>query len=353
MRRQLPVGDSPVWSYPDPAFQLSILCQSDDHLPWFYSNFIQLHVHFRQRLSFYSPPPTNDCAYSSLNCPFLNHAVLAPELLPLLSNKDVVEFLIRCISARNYVRLWVDYFYLSPLPGYQERHFSHPVLIFGFDDRKRNMDILCYDSSGAFGRHEVGFEEILAAGCASPPTETVIYKVHNGHHPIPSYVFDAQAVSEQMSDYILSADTSARHRMVENGEHKIWGLEVYDWMVRGIDAIRENPALAGVSPGPDVPAHPGINCFRLLWEHKKIMLARIRFMHEKRGMRNIVKYYEVYHEVEQKTNKIRLTMLRYLFHGRERSLQKVTSWLRETATLEREILEGLLDDLLRQLSVES
>ena len=55
MEKLLPLQDPPIRAYYHHAIPLSILATREDHLPWLYSNYIQLHSWEQTKVDFYEP----------------------------------------------------------------------------------------------------------------------------------------------------------------------------------------------------------------------------------------------------------------------------------------------------------
>ena len=72
-----------------------------------------------------------------------------------------------------------------------------------------------------------------------------------------------------MSDYVNSEDSTVRFRVIKDYGN-VWGIGVYDWLTEQISDLSRRSEL-GLSDNL-------INSFRILWEHKKCMVARIQYM---------------------------------------------------------------------------
>ena len=336
MRIALATAEPPIWAQNVYSFPLSILASSEDYLPWFHSHFIQLCVPGPpQGIFFYQPWLTS--IDDLLPCPLLKVATLDQQLATNLCRSDVVRFLIDCLQADYYVKLQVDYFHLPPLSGYKRRHFTHPVLICGCDTDEQSFQIRCYDSRGRFAAHRVGFREITEAqNIAEAKQPTILYKYHKAPGPAFHFEFDLDLVVQFMSDYVGSSNSTARFRIIKD-YGSVWGVGVYDWLTEQIsDLRRQSESRLG---------DHFRNSFRLLWEHKKVMVARIQYMCAQGYLREETASCNLFAEIERKMNRVRLVMLRWEIERPAGTLERIESWIREIAELESAVLRATLKQL--------
>ena len=342
-QKTLATAEPPVWGTVVYSFRLSILASRDDCLPWFYSNFIQLCVPDPPpEISFYEPWLTS--IEDLLPCPLLKVATLDQELATNLCRSDIVGFLIDCLQAGYCVKLEVDYFYLPPLGGYKQSHHIHPILVFGYDTDEQSIQIRCYDSRGQFAAHRVRFVRSEMPTLLLPKqndrrsyTNTTNQRSHKFH-----FSFDPDLVVQFMSDYVNSEDSTVRFRVIKDYGN-VWGVGVYDWLTEQISDLSRRSEL-GLSDNM-------INSFRILWEHKKCMVARIQYMCKHGYLPEENVSCDVFTEIERKTNQVRLVMLRWSFKRHLGTLERVMLWIREIAELEYRVLGATLNQIRSPSSV--
>lgn len=155
----LPLCIPEIYGFLHHAHKLAIILENEKHLPWFYSNYIQLYTAEyldEFKLDFYSfdgkyarHPGINENWYEKGF--FLN------------MHSEIIPFIIGCITNGRYVEILMDEFYLSCKPAYQSWHLSHQSLIYGYDKDKERFLILGFNRAGDFGEIEVSFSEIEKA----------------------------------------------------------------------------------------------------------------------------------------------------------------------------------------------
>ncbi len=325
-------------------YPLSILATHEDYLPWFYSNYIQLYHWQGGEIKFYVHPFTysphmRDAYFST--CPWLDTQVLDQQIVTRM-HQDIAPFILDCIDRDCYVQLDVDYFYIPDRAEYHNRHFLHEVLISGYDTQEEIFEITGFNQRGSYATSPIKFTELEQA-LSTPPErfmdnmadrpKAILYKYMEGER----YDFDLEPVIEQLKDYLYSKDTSARFRMLANpiDVPVMWGMKVYEYLIKSCESLINSPNAV------DFPVIP----LRIVWEHKKSMLARIRYMEDCGYLKPSHPFSKNYAVVEKEVNSMRLIMLRWMSTRRASSLKKIVEMLRETAEAEYQVLESMVDTL--------
>lgn len=354
MQRTLPLHSPPIRSYLFHAYPLSILAQADAYLPWLYSTHIQLFNFSGEELKFYTHPFCTRHEVRHLyfsTCPFLDVQTIDRQVLGL-GSADLVPWIISCIDRGYYVQTDVDFFYLPNRPHYQRHHFIHEVLVSGYDTEKRMLVLSGFDEQGGYEVSRVPFDVVeracsftreghiqqeLQAGRPLPPwffqamedrPRVFLYK----YLPDSLYAFDPCAVAEQLADYLAAADTSLRYRLLAAPrDGGFWGTAIYPFLQREL----KNPV-----------AYRDIS-WRILWEHKTCMQARLQYM-EKHDYLDPVEQLGVrFSAVERKTRSLRLVLLRWKTHQRPDTLTRASGMLAALAAEEQPLLERVLAALNR------
>ena len=109
------------------VFPLTILAQNDAYLPWFYSQYIQVHCPFdltKGRFDFYRP-------LDAVCVPDLSHLQVPREMM---APWGVISMVRDCIDRDTYVWSRIDSYYISRLRAFQSHHVGFEMLIYGYDD---------------------------------------------------------------------------------------------------------------------------------------------------------------------------------------------------------------------------
>lgn len=354
MQCTLPLHPPPIRSYLFNTYPLSILAQADAYLPWLYSTYIQLFNFPAEELKFYTQPFSTRHEVRHVyfsTCPFLDVQTIDRQVLGL-ETADFVSWIVSCIDRGYYVQTDVDFFYLPNRPHYQRHHFIHEVLVSGYDTEDRTLVLSGFDEQGGYAISHVPFDAVeqassftreghiqqaSQAGRPLPPwflqamedrPRVFLYK----YLPDPLYPFDPCAVAEQLADYLSASDTSLRYRLLAAArEGAVWGTVIYPFLQREL----KNPA-----------AYRDIS-WRILWEHKTCMQARLQYMEEQGYLDPAEQLGGRFGSVERKTRSLRWVLLRWKTHQRPDTLTQAGRMLAALAAEEHPLLERVLEVLNR------
>ncbi len=65
-------------------------------------------------------------------------------------NININQVITHSLMRDNYMVCHLDEFYVPSRPSYQKEHYFHENMIYGFDNNKKEYDILGYDHKGVF-----------------------------------------------------------------------------------------------------------------------------------------------------------------------------------------------------------
>ncbi len=354
MQHTLPLHPPPIRSYLFHAYPLSILAQADTYLPWLYSTHIQLFNFPGEELKFYTHPFCTRHEVRHLyfsTCPFLDVQTVDRHLLGL-ATADIISWIVSCIDRGYYVQTDVDFFYLPNRPHYQRHHFIHEVLVSGYDTEERTLLLSGFDQQGGYAISRVPF--VVMERACSFTREGHMQQVSQAGRPLPAwflssmedrprvflykylpdqwYTFDPCAVAEQLADYLFAADTAQRYRLLAAPrEGGFWGRDVYVFLRREL----EDPA-----------AYRDIS-WRILWEHKTGMQARLQYMEARGYLDPAAQLGLRFGAIERKTRSLRLVLLRWKTHQRPDTLTRASEMLDALAAEEQPLLEHVLEILNR------
>ena len=336
MKKILPIATPPVIGYLHHAYPLSILANWMAYLPWFHSNYIQLHCpqnfqnasHNRTaKFNFYRRPDQRISFSPHLKVQFLERDLI------FKTSKDIMPFLIACIDKSYYVQPTVDEYFLPDSPAYQKRHFVHETLIYGYDNQ--TFCGIGYNKYGDYAAYHVGFSELKQA---------IMHADLTGHYdpdglrlfkydPHVQYDFDIHLVREQLTDFLYARNTSERFRMVANPSDGAYGFATYPRLKSYVESFLVPPFSFDIRP------------VHILWEHKKCMFSRLKYM-ETRGYLKVKDRFSVqYDELTQKIGMLRMMLLKFKKTRHEALIHRVLSNLDEIADMEQSLLQDLLKKL--------
>ncbi len=323
----------PVIGYLHHAYPLSILANEEAYLPWFHSNYIQLYCppNFQNpssnrtmKFNFYRRPDQR-VSFS----PYLKVQLLDRDLI-FKSPTDILPFIVACIDKGYYIQPTVDEYFLPDSAAYQKRHLVHETLIYGYD--KQTFVGIGYNKNGDYASYHIMFSELEQA---------IVHADLTGHYDPDGlrlfkydsqakYDFDIYLVREQFTDLLLARNTSYRFRMVANPSDGAYGLATYSCLRSYIESFLYSPFSFDIRP-----AH-------ILWEHKKCMVNRLKYMEGYGYLKSEYRFSVQYEELARKTGMLRMMLLKFKITHSAVLLHRVLSILDDIAEEEKNLLQNLV-----------
>jgi len=257
-QRILPLRPAPVTSYLHHAYPLSIFPQEKDFAAWFFSRFIQL------RMSEPYDPELDSFNFYHLNMygwPWLVKERLNKSLFGRL-RMPFSKFVTECIDDGCYVYAYLNERYIPNRPAYRLRDYTHDTLLHGY----RNNEFLLSGFTGdrTYNQTVAAMEELDRAYLQSD-SEVLHHQDIHILRPYGAweYSFMLPAITQQLSDYLQSTNTSLNHADVEPPIYGSFGIAAMGSLY---EQLLTSPEIANTRN------------LHLLWEHKKIMLERLSFL---------------------------------------------------------------------------
>lgn len=341
MKKKIPVQEPPVTSYMFYMYPLSIMCPHVAFTPWICSNYIQLYHYNDRDLKFYvspfSPKGGKKNSYY-VACPFLEIQNLEQSMITR-TRDDIIQFVIASLDEDWHVQLDVDYFYLPSTAPYRKFHFLHEVLVSGYDDNNETFDISGYDRSWKYHVATITFSDLFEAVSAVDKTlndnaypvdqsdespKVILYRSDNDKE----YEIDIGQMYESLSDYLESVNTAEKYRMLWVPQEKgLWGVSVYSYLTESLDQGRNLETLT-------IP-------LRVLWEHKKVMAERIRYLEGQGYIDPDNRIFEEYAETTRMANHARWLLLKCVRKPKASLVRKASDTLSDIVEREYRILSNL------------
>lgn len=277
MKKELPLGVSPIICYPNYADIFSILdAYSKDYKVWIYNYFIQLTVPdnhiLGHRLDFSTPRLLE-------SLPWLNAERLERQFSVDLCGGSYTDFIISAIKHGKYVFTLLDTYYNKSYPSFGKEHFLHEHLIYGYDEESREFLFADNIHNGKYGYGYVDFDAVEKANLSIAQREmtdwydgTYLLSYRRSYdygmctfrnyyrHP-----FSFSLALGLAEDYLTEKPTEKRWTLpnslvgqdVETSE-KCWGLGIYRYLTEYLQLIAEGKYIE-------------MRTFYTLYEHKKIL----------------------------------------------------------------------------------
>ncbi|GFN29884.1 hypothetical protein [Paenibacillus xylaniclasticus] len=336
----LPLGETPINSFHHHAFPLLISALHPYFNDWFNCNYIQLYSKKSESESF----AVNYYEFDRLGMktPFIAECYTKRSIISKYVNP--VQFVKDSISNNQYVMTFLDEYYLPDRWAYQKIHFIHDTLIYGFDDERGVVHIAGFDATRTFTFTEVDMRDFEQAYSTTEQGVGPIVIHADGIHSYElkldrTYTFDLSIIIEMMEDYLYSRNTSERFRMYYDPVDHIYGLNTYDSV---IDYLTNS--------GNEMI---DTKVLHVIYEHKKTMTSRLRYLQEEKGIAVDPWVIEQYSLIEELSFKTRASALKYEITMSPSLLSKMVDELRKMREMEQAVLERLIPQLKQQLPKSS
>jgi len=343
--RKLPFTIPDVYGFLGHAYVLGILQNYEECKPWIYTHYNQLYISKdyigigEYRLDFF---PNLMVLFS--NVPWLQYRQTNKTLLADLG-VDFHAFLQRHIDEGYYCSTYVDEYYIPNSISNGVHHFSHDLMVYGYDLNRQIYNIAIFDKNRQFSFQEVTFENFGLAYYKDTGQKGVSLcrkvepREYGGSRygaQLGKFDLELQTLLDSMSDYLHSVNTSKRLRFYYQSIEGFYGLDVYEGLQEGFRLTAEGSINLDVRP------------LHILWEHKKMMTARIRYLQEQGALSEDSNALEGYTRLEGEAMVLRNMLLKYFYSRNNATLGDIVTRLGHMKAAEEQVLGELVEELCRR-----
>lgn len=333
-RKKLLIKETPLNGYMEDAFALSVAISRECSYEWIYSNYIQLVFqdpakYDNQPIKFYKVSFKNGDIWDA-DCPLLCCDTITREMIESIQ-MDIIDFICISIEHNNYVKIFLDEFYLPYRAQYRNEHYIHENFFYGFDSDKKELYGLAYvtDNTGYnFKEFSVCMDAVRQAYNAA-----FVESVQKGRIMLMScnrekyYEFDVNTVKNSIYEYINSVQTDQRYAEINNpNENYIFGINIYTALIH---YYKNNKIVKSV-----IPLH-------IIYEHKKIMFERIIFMIENGYIGFNQDIIDRYAKLIKKAYLCKMKYLKYCYSTIDYNLENLINCINEIRNEEESLMRRL------------
>lgn len=240
-----------------------------------------------------------------------------------------LHFVIRKLLDAGYYVCFsgIDDYYVEGKTWYHKRHFNHDGCICGYDQENKTYCIYSYDQNWIYHKFWTTQKSFEAGRKAQFKKKQ--YGVICGIKPKgDQIVFSHETALKKIAEYL----DSNTEKYPEAGEGTVSGIVVHDYIAKYVNKLYD-----GSIPYEKMDRR----VFRMIWEHKKVMLERVNLIENSILLDHSLS--DAYTSVVREADNCR--MLYAAHHMKHRNsllpiIQKKLMILKET---EKEILERLLE----------
>lgn len=300
----------------------AVLSQNPSILNWYFNNIFILSCN-RRFLNGFTSPEIDVVDSDWHDCPYLEKVCYDTRFLDGCFDKIVKNIL----KDGYYVFFdGVDDYYVKGKSWYKERHIKHDGMLFGFDEDKKTYDIFSYDSDWVYRKYKTTQRSFYngVTGLLKSGENSAFFAVKPMNDIIE---FEPKTVMLKMKEYLDS--TIERYPENENGT--VFGIAVHDYLVKYIEMLYD----------ASIPFWKmDRRVMRLIWEHKNVMLKRIRLLEETLGLDCSIG--DNYEKLVTEADRARLLYASYHMRRRDALLPMIRNGLIEIKNREEELLNELI-----------
>jgi hypothetical protein len=160
--------------------------------------------------------------------PFIHRAWLSTLTLKMIGG-DIIEQICRMIDSGCYVDALLDEYYISEKLSFNQSHFPHQNLIYGYSLSNRCFLAQGFNKQARYGAFVIPFEEVRAGLrhdlglCVVSRTDLLD---HNNSSP-----FDANVIATYLGDFLESKNSFLSYRP----KNEAFGVATYEYAVKLIE----------------------------------------------------------------------------------------------------------------------
>jgi hypothetical protein len=372
--QELPINlNHTIHVYLHHFFSVSIILARDCFKPWYYQNYTNI-------FSYVLGESFNDYAFFDFLPPgywdVLHQSYLPNNLIKEQTN--IVDFITKMIDENWYVSIDLDEYYLPIKPSYQKYRYIHPMMIYGYNNRKR--EFLCIgigrkNAEGTidlplFGKYSISYDELEAAYAGtmdlinsnpnlSPTFGEVIMLLklkdwspqkkgqkYNESEP-DNYLsfFNCMQFAEDLKDYIHG--NCGHHTPFEfhykldtlQGSSVKYGVDVLDVMIEYLSIYFENRSDSIFYPSQHI---------HLLFEHKRAIYERLYIVVGILGFEEkLLKMTDEYKKIVNSMNAIRFKYIKYQGQRSAESAKYIIEGIKKLKEREITLLDEIGDIIMK------
>ena len=276
-----------------------------------------------------------------LDCPILRCQRIGLDLVRDEWKKEI--YFIKCALEHGYyVYAMIDTY---PISSYGDSSYMHDVLIYGYDDREMIFYIADFFQGRKYDFSTSSYEEMHAAfQCRDKVREgnwvfyddIILLKARYDEKA----VFEPAKVRGSLESYLkgrplINTFQRTRNYTPMKEKDNLFGVNCYQILHRHINYTEENGEVLDT----------WLHVFHIMFEHKSIMVERIRYMKQENYIVNADKYLKIYEELTEKMLMSRNLYLKYSICKDRNIMKKIRKIITEVKDTELNILPDMIHDI--------
>lgn len=277
--------------------------------PWLYNHFIQLSIEKIFRFSY------QKIMYH--DCPFIK-----AYSIPKVYISNIITFLENSINENYYAFFLVDRFYLQSYKEYHKEHVIHEIFIYGYDKERKEFYTSDNSTCQKYMNKLVKYDDLDMAYYVVGKNFMYLSEVLIDY-TVPQINMDL--IRGSVGEYI---DSKCCYGEIGFSNNYSYGVDVYNHFVRIMNENNEYERKNFVY-------------LHLFWEHKKLMLDRIKYLVNNAYINCDNRQLESYEDITRKFLFLRNLQIRYALCENASIISELTNRLPGLVTNEIKILQDV------------
>lgn len=243
---------------------------------------------------------------------------VSPQMF-LASGLNLIEFIKYMLSDDNYITGGYDEYYIPNKIAFDNFHFSHDYILFGYDDNKRIFKSAAYLKDGTYNYYDIAYSDYYNAVTKNQISKTGLNfkKINTQYEPI----LNIDKIISDLEDYC------GINNSVTNSNNDIYGLEA---LVSFSEYVlnRKGKLDARLSRG--------------YAEHHFIMFKRCQILKKLNYIKDeqLVKDYE---KIYLKTKTIHSLFIKYNITTEDILLERIAKLILSLVPIEHELIKRIIE----------
>lgn len=272
-RAILPVNDKPpITVYKNYAYPLCILCADNSESDW-------LNLHFGNLYLMRSKTNYIWLDFLEPNDGF--GAVLDYERTTLeeLEGQDVMKLIRSTINENKYVTLFLDEFYMDHTALAGKTHHISEFFIYGYDDEKRELYTIGFNSAEMFGQLTYSYDSVIKAH-----DSLMIDREKFGELPVWVLWYAFSKIKRIHRDVKLNAIDIILNELEEYRSSAVMTNKLRDEIIKGRGSVAvygancQKEVIKSLYDMIDGGFETDYRHVHLIYEHKKIVLSKMHYV---------------------------------------------------------------------------
>lgn len=181
-----------------------------------------------------------------------------------INHINVVEYIINGLKAGYYADVWLDTYYIPQKFGYNKKHMTHGILIYGYNAEEQSFTVVSNTNKERYCSFSVSINDV-ALGCSNCYFEALsLIKVNE--KSIVEY--DIRKIYKKLYNYIHSITYDDNSKYNKKSSEQFYNFSACEAFIKDVELKFKNENCIHIIP---------LYSFS---EHKRLMMWRLKYINE-------------------------------------------------------------------------